>query len=155
MITFKPFTESEIMADEFLVEGEAQGVIKKAEVATSQAGNPIMKLTLSLTDCQGKTGEVVDNLVFIDSARWKVKQFCKAICFEDALRAGQIIPELINGRYLKCLIGKGKPRDNGKQYMEVKRYFEPLSVTEHKVTPPSGEFAFTQENKAFDDPIPF
>jgi hypothetical protein len=62
--------------------GEYECIVSKTEMKTSQAGNPMIKVELTIredVDQQGKKRKFFDNLVVQDNMMWKFNQVAKAV----------------------------------------------------------------------------
>lgn len=82
--SFKPQTEEEVL--NLFKEGIYNFKVKAAEDKISQAGNPMIKLTLMVWDNAGNERYVVDYLM--EKLMYKVKHFCDAVGLEKKYAAG-------------------------------------------------------------------
>ncbi len=80
MFKYEVLTEQEAMAERFqlLKEGEYDAVISSSSDAQSKTGNPMMDMTVSVYDENGKPHDVRDFLVFTKSMMWKVIHFAES-----------------------------------------------------------------------------
>jgi hypothetical protein len=101
--------------------GDYPFVIATATERQSTAGNDMIDLKV-LFEIGGKDFTVYDGLVFTPKALWKVKAFCDAVGIEDKWEAQNITGEDCLGRTGVAHLELGKPKQDGKQYMEVAYY---------------------------------
>lgn len=123
MFDYQVMGEEEAMQERFqiLKEGDYDGFIELSEDKISQnSGNPMMAMTLTVFDSEGKSYQVKDYLVFTKKMMWKVihcaesaglsqeyhlKKFCSQAVIGKRIRAkigietGSLIPDdKLNGR---------------------------------------------------------
>src|ERR1051325_4964372 len=77
--------------------GQYDATIVKAEAGISKAGNPMIKLRWRIDD-DGEYyhRQIFDNLVFTETALWRVRQFLAAIGYASDFK-GEINPENLLG----------------------------------------------------------
>jgi hypothetical protein len=143
MPTFEPRSDEELNAlipDKTVCNFE---VVSATEKKTN-AGNPMLKLNLKLWTPDGKTKFVWDYLIFdMESAEWKIKNFCKAVGMDEQYKMGLLEAYHCEGKCgsLMVAIKRDKngvyPDDN-----EVKQYL--IEKDKPKAT-----------SEEIDDDIPF
>jgi hypothetical protein len=76
--------------------GEYECMISKAEVKPTQAGEPMIKMELTIredVDQKGKKRKIFDNLLIRDTMMWKLNQVAKAAGLSEEEAAGFDTPE--------------------------------------------------------------
>lgn len=79
MFQYDVMSEEEALAERFqlMKEGIYEAVITASQDTTSaSSGNPMMDMTVTVYDDNGKPHEIRDFLVFTKNMMWKVIQFC-------------------------------------------------------------------------------
>ena len=100
MFAYQVVSEQEAMAERFqlLKEGEYDAIISASQDKQSSTGNPMMDMTLSVFDENGKSHDIRDFLVFTKTMMWKVVH-----CAESA----GILPEYESQKFCsEAVIGK-------------------------------------------------
>lgn len=92
MLTYEIMSPEEAEQERFqlMKEGEYDAVISSSEDKQSSTGNPMMDVTLTVYDEEGRTHNVRDFLVFTRSMMWKIIS-----CADSA----GILPEYNQGRF--------------------------------------------------------
>lgn len=77
MFQYEVLTEQEAMAERFqlIKEGEYDGVITESQDKTSSKGHPMMDMTVTVYDENGKSHDIRDFLVFTKTMMWKIVHF--------------------------------------------------------------------------------
>lgn len=110
MPNFTPKKDEELVT--LLNEGEGTFNVLDAQEATSEKGNPMIKLLLECWDCLGKKGTIFDYLIFTDNvfcAR-KIKHFCYAVGLEKEYESGKLNHFECQGKSGDLLIGIQKDK---------------------------------------------
>lgn len=108
MFAYQVLTEDEAMAERFqlLKEGVYDAVITKSEDKVSQnSGNPMMDMTVTVYDDNGKEHNVRDFLVFTKSMMWKVIHCAESAGCLAGYQDGQLCSEMLIGKRVKVKIG--------------------------------------------------
>lgn len=66
-----------------LDEGDYEFTVEKIEREVSKNQNNMLKLTLSVTDTEGHRTQVIDHLVLVKAALWKVSDFLRSIGLKE------------------------------------------------------------------------
>ena len=122
MFSYQVYSEQEAMIERFqlLKEGEYDAIISASHDKSSSTGNPMMDMTVSVFDENGKSHDVRDFLVFTKTMMWKVvhcadsagvlpeyesQKFCsdavigKRVRVKVAMEEGSVIPDdKLNGK---------------------------------------------------------
>lgn len=75
--------------------GQADFEVIAAKDDVSKKGNPMVKLTLSIWDSEGRQGQIFDYLV--SNVQWKIKGFFDSIGNPEAYESGEIDADVIVG----------------------------------------------------------
>lgn len=109
---FKPLQESELDAEpvkiyKLLPDGEYRFEVLSSKRRTSEAGNNMAELKLSVIDKDGMQYYVYDYLVFSDNNfnRMRIRHFCHAVGLKDEYEKGEL-PEELSGFGGTVNIGK-------------------------------------------------
>ena len=100
---YEVMTEQEAMSERFqlLKEGVYEGVITSSEDKNSSKGNPMMDMTVTVFDKNGKSFEIRDFLVFSKVCMWKVVHFVESADCAKEYQDGKFCSEIaINKRVL-------------------------------------------------------
>lgn len=119
---YQPMTEQEALNERFqlLKDGIYDAVITKSEDRQSSSGNPMMDMTVSVYDDNGKEHSVRDFLVFMPVMMWKVINCAKSAWVLKEYEAGEFCSQVVIRKRVKVKIvtepGKEIPVDklNGK-----------------------------------------
>ncbi len=87
---------------------------------TKDGENSIVRLTLRVTDANGGSALINDNLV--SNAPWKINQLLKAVGRASWFKSGNLNPSQLINLNGQCSLKK-KPY-NGKEYMNVEKYID-------------------------------
>jgi hypothetical protein len=122
MFAYQVLSEQQAMSERFqlLKEGEYDAIIIASQDRSSSTGNPMMDMTVSVYDENGKVHDIRDFLVFTKSMMWKVihcadsagimseyesQKFCsdaiigKRVRVKISMEEGSVIPEeKLNGK---------------------------------------------------------
>lgn len=104
-----PELENELMSEgkkeyPLLPEGDYPFQVIEAVDATSKAGNPMINMTLSVWDNDGKPSKVWDRLVFTEKALFRVRNFCKATGLDKNWEARKVNREDVEDTHGKVHI---------------------------------------------------
>lgn len=115
---FKPQSEDEINASQFLPDGEYDFTVLHAEEKISAAGNEYIFLKLQVWDREGK-----EHIVFTNLALMKLlKHFCDVAGLQDKYKFGEILASDCVGKVGLAEIGfePRKPKPDGSGYFSDK-----------------------------------
>jgi hypothetical protein len=125
MFNYTPMDEAEAMQERFqlLPKGEYDAVVQKSEdKVSSNSGNPMMDMTLTVYDAEGREHTVRDFLVFTKSMMWKAIHFSESAGIIDQYKSGQLCSIGAQGKSVRVKIaieeGRIIPEDKlqGKDY---------------------------------------
>jgi hypothetical protein len=92
---FTPKTDAELEAlknSHLLADGIYNFTVREVEQKISQTGNPMLKVTLGVTDSDN-IRTIVDYLVSTEKMMFKLKHFCEALGLEKEYLAGSFDPD--------------------------------------------------------------
>lgn len=158
MFSYQVLTEEEAMNERFslLKEGEYDAVVKTSiDAISSNSGNPMMDMTISVFDENGKEHAVRDFLVFTKAMMWKVVHFADSAGLIKEYESGRLCSDIaINTRVrVKVNIepgneipeGKLKGKPLGSKYPDKNKIEDYVKKTEQNPL---------ANNDPFDDDIP-
>jgi hypothetical protein len=96
MFKYQPMSEKEAMAERFqlLKAGVYEAVITASKDTTSaNSGNPMMDMTVTVYDHDGKPHDVRDFLVFTKAMMWKVIHFADSAALTKEYEGGKLCSE--------------------------------------------------------------
>lgn len=108
MLHYEVLTEEQAMSERFqlLPPGEYDAVIESSiDKVSANSGNPMMDITLSVYDEQGKPHAVRDFLVFTKAMMWKVIHFSQSTGMVVQYQNGQLCSMLAQGKNVRVKIG--------------------------------------------------
>ena len=120
-----------------IAEGDYNFAVTDARATTSKNDNQMIKLTLEVTVGRDEPIRVFDRLVAVDTALWKIHNFCEATGLD--YHSGELLPEHCLGRQGRAHFVLGEPNRKGRQYLEVGRYLEPTETSADASAGPTGE----------------
>lgn len=89
---FQPMTEEDAAAVNLMAKGEYDAVVRAAEEKTSQSGNQMFALQLTVYDGDAQK-HVFDYLVFTDGGHAKIQRFCKSADIWETYQSGELTPD--------------------------------------------------------------
>lgn len=107
MFSYDVMSEQEAMQERFqlLKEGEYDAVIDKSEDKVSaSSGNPMMDITLSVFDENGKAHTIRDFLVFTKGMMWKVIHFAESAGLTKEYAEQKLCSEVAVGNRVRVKI---------------------------------------------------
>lgn len=124
MFHYEVLSEQEAMAERFqlLKEGEYDAIISASQDKVSNSGNPMMDMTVSVFDDNGRTQDVRDFLVFTKPMMWKVIQCADSAGLIAEYQAQKFCSEAIIGKRVRVKIGV----EEGSEIPEDKLKGKPL-----------------------------
>lgn len=155
MFNYEVLTEQEAMEERFnlLKEGEYDAVITASSDAQSKTGNPMMDMTVSVYDENGKAHDVRDFLVFTSKMMWKVIHFAESAGCLPGYEDGQLCSEMAVGKRVRVKInveeGSEIPQDKlkgkslGSKYPDKNKIEDYIKKEDQK----------PHEQKVSDDPF--
>lgn len=104
-LEFIPKKEEELV--DLLKEGEGNFQILSAEKKQSHAGNSMIKLTVKVWDCEGKTSNIFDYLMLSahNFSLRKIKHFCESCELHDKYESGKLNAIDCENQFGKLIIG--------------------------------------------------
>lgn len=106
MFAYQVMNEQEAMQERFqlLKEGEYDAVITASSDSQSKTGNPMMDMTVSVYDENGKAHDVRDFLVFTSKMMWKVVHFADSAGCLQGYEDGKLCSEMAIGKRVRVKI---------------------------------------------------
>lgn len=107
MFAYQVYSEQEAMAERFqlMKEGEYDAIISASQDRVSaNSGNPMMDMTVTVFDDNGKSHDVRDFLVFTNTMMWKVIHCADSAGLIKEYEAGQFCSELVIGKRVRVKI---------------------------------------------------
>jgi hypothetical protein len=143
MFHYEVMSAQEANAERFqlLKEGQYEGVITSSTDTTSSKGSPMMDMTVSVYDENGKSHEIRDFLVFTKPMMWKVVHFADSANVSKEYEAGKLCSEVVLNKRVMVKIGienggeipadrlKGKPA--GTRYFDKNKIEDYLKKEKH------------------------
>ena len=122
------------------------------EKVGKNSGYPYLNLELKVS-IKGQKGtlSVYDTLSIHPKMMWKIEQFC-AVTGHD-FSEGDLSPQNCIGKEGDAAFVMGKPKDNGKQYLEVDQYVYDTKNDVYEGKPPNDDEV--PEKTEGDDDLPF
>lgn len=155
MFHYEVMSEQEAMQERFqlLKEGEYEAVITASSDSQSKTGNPMMDMTVSVYDENGKAHDVRDFLVFTKQMMWKIVHFCDSASLLKEYEEGKLCSEIAVGCRVRVKInveeGSEIPQDKlkgkalGSKYPDKNKIEDYIRKEDQKPL----------EQKAEDDPF--
>jgi hypothetical protein len=157
MFQYQPMTEQEAMAERFqlLKEGIYDAVITASSDTTSSKGHPMMDMTVTVYDENGKSHDVRDFLVFTKAMMWKVVHFAESANCLEGYQDGKLCSEMAINKTVKVKLGVEKggeiPEDKLKGKPLGTRYFDKNKIEDYV----KNDNAEKKEELLKDDDVPF
>ncbi len=155
MFNYEVLSEQEAMEERFnlLKEGEYDAVITSSSDSQSKTGNPMMDMTVSVYDENGKAHDVRDFLVFTKQMMWKVVHFADSAGCLEGYQDGQLCSEMVTGKRVRVKIaieeGREIPEDKLKGKPLGSKYFDKNKIEDYI----KKEDQKPHEQKVSDDPF--
>lgn len=117
MFEYQPISEQQAMAERFqlIKEGIYEAVITSSQDTQSKTGNPMMDMTVTVYDENGKAHDIRDFLVFTKQMMWKVIHFCDSAGILKEYEEGNLCSQVaIDKRVMvKVIVEEGReiPQD--------------------------------------------
>jgi len=157
MFQYQPMSEQEAMAERFqlLKEGIYDAVITASSDTTSSKGHPMMDMTVTVYDENGKSHDVRDFLVFTKAMMWKVVHFAESANCLEGYQDGKLCSEMAINKTVKVKLGVEKggeiPEDKLKGKPLGTRYFDKNKIEDYV----KNDNAEKKEELLKDDDVPF
>ncbi len=151
--SYQIYTEQEAMSVRFqlLKEGEYDAIIKSSEDKVSaNSGNPMMDMTITVFDEQGKAHDVRDFLVFTKAMMWKVVHFADSAGISKEYEEGKLCSDIVIDKHVRVKVAI----EQGKEIPHDKLNGKPLGSKypdKNKIE----DYLKKDENVLADDDIPF
>lgn len=163
MLRYEIMTESEAMSERFqlLKEGIYDAVVAASQDTKSKKGSPMMDITLTVYDKEGKTHEIRDFLVLTRQMMWKVIHFAESAGILKEYEEGALCSKIAAGKRVLVKVateeGREIPDDklNGKPVGT--RYFDKNKIEDYINATENNSRAFPNNQQVAwmnDDPIP-
>jgi len=106
MLAYQPISEAEAMQERFqlLKEGEYDAVVSASIDTQSSSGNPMMDVTVTVYDENGKGHDVRDFLVFMKQMMWKIVHFADSCGITKEYEEGKLCSEVAIHKRCKVMI---------------------------------------------------
>lgn len=151
MFQYDVMSEQEAMAERFqlMKEGIYEGVITSSQDTRSSTGNPMMDVTVTVYDENGKPHDVRDFLVFTKTMMWKVIHFCDSAGLLKEYEAGKLCSQVAIDKRVMVKVAveegseipqdklKGKPL--GSKYPDKNKIGEYIKRSEQGAQVPNGD----------------
>lgn len=161
MFHYQVMTEQDAMNERFqlLKEGIYEAVVSASSDTISSKGHPMMDMTVTVYDQDGKTHDVRDFLVFTKQMMWKIVHFADSAGMLKEYEAGNLCSETaINKRcVVKIVIEQGGeiPQDKLKGKPLGTRYFDKNKVEDYIKKGDQGVPNGNEPPPFTDDDVPF
>lgn len=161
MLHYEVMSEQEAMNERFqlLSEGVYEAVITASQDTTSSKGSPMMDMTVTVYDKNGKSHDVRDFLVFTKQMMWKAVHFADSAGILKEYEEGKLCSETaINKRcVVKIVVEQGGeiPQDKLKGKPLGSRYFDKNKVEDYVKKADQGAPTGETPPPFQDDDIPF
>lgn len=164
MFQYEVMSEQEAMQERFQLvkEGIYDAVITASQdTCSANSGNPMMDMTVTIYDENGKPHDVRDFLVFTKAMMWKVVHFADSAGITKEYEAGQLCSEVAIGKRVQVKItveeGSEIPQDKLKGKPLGSKYPDKNKVEDYIKKSDQGATAAPSENPApfTDDDIAF
>ncbi len=95
MFAYQVMNEHEAMQERFhlLKEGEYDAIITSSSDSQSKSGNPMMDMTVTVFDEEGREHPIRDFLVFTNTMMWKVIHFAESAGISKEYESGVLCSE--------------------------------------------------------------
>jgi len=162
MFQYDVMSEQEAMAERFqlMKEGIYEGVITSSQDTKSSTGNPMMDMTVTVYDENGKPHDVREFLVFTKTMMWKVIHFCDSAGLLKEYESGKLCSQMaIDKRVMvKVAVEEGSeiPQDKLKGKPLGSKYPDKNKIGEYIKKADQGQGTPTGDNPPpfTDDDIP-
>ena len=106
-----PVITEEEMTPKMLEVGNAHFLVREADETFSKSGNPMVKLTLHVTDKKKNEGIVFDYLVGTENMAFKIKHFWESLGNPDQYATGDSPVDLMIAKTGTCRLKLDKSTD--------------------------------------------
>ncbi len=162
MFQYQIMSEQEAMEERFnlLKEGEYDAVITASSDAQSKTGNPMMDMTVTVYDDNGKAHDVRDFLVFTKQMMWKVVHFCDSASLLKEYEEGKLCSEVAIGCRVRVKInveeGSEIPQDKLKGKSLGSKYPDKNKIEDYiKRSDADDSHSNPESSAVVDDDVPF
>lgn len=113
MFQYDVLTEQQAMAERFqlIKEGEYDAIITASQdTKSSNSGNPMMDMTVTVYDTNGKPHDIRDFLVFTKAMMWKVVHFANSAGILKEYEEGKLCSQVAIDKHVrvKVVVEEGK-----------------------------------------------
>jgi hypothetical protein len=156
--SYQVMSEQEAMEARYqlLKEGIYEAVISTSIDKTSSTGNPMMDMTVSVYDENGKAHDIRDFLVFTEKMTWKAIHCAESAGILQEFQEGKFCSELVQNKRVKVKIAIEKggiiPEDKLKGSPLGSRYPDKNKIEDYLK---DCEQASKESNELVDSEIPF
>jgi len=162
MIKYEVMSEQEAMQERFqlLKEGVYDAVISASmDTISATSGNPMMAMTVSVYDENGKSHDIKDFLVFTKALMWKVIHFSDSAGVLKEYAEGKLCSDVaINKRVkVKIVVEEGNeiPQDKLKGKPLGSKYFDKNKIDDYVKKSEWNSVDKKSSNNFQDDEVPF
>lgn len=161
MLDYEVLSESEAMQERFqlLPDGEYGAVIDDAKERNSKTGNPMIELTLSVYDMNGKAHTVKDYLVFTRGMMWKVIHCAESAGLIEEYNNKKFGEDILRGRNINVKIGIEKgaeiPFDKLKGKPVGTHYSDKNKVEDYLKKDGINKQSIVKDDSFIEDDLPF
>lgn len=117
---------------------------------TSGNGNDMLKLTLKINSGKLKGRQLFTNLVFVEAAMFKIREFLQAVGAKIEKKSSNVDFSKTVGKEIKVLVIQKKNNETGEMYNDIKKFL-PVSDTSDLATASSEG----KEDDSEEDELPF
>ncbi len=107
MFNYQVMSEQQAMQERFqlMKEGEYDAVVTASQdTVSANSGNPMMDMTVTVYDSNGKTHDIRDFLVFTNAMMWKVVHFSNSADIVKEYEEGKLCSEIAIGKRVRVKI---------------------------------------------------
>ncbi len=159
---YEVLNEKEAMSERFqlLKEGEYDAIISASQdTVSANSGNPMMDMTVSVFDENGKSHDVRDFLVFTKTMMWKVVHCADSAELMKEYEAQKFCSQAIIGKRVRVKInieeGGIIPEDKLKGKLVGSRYPDKNKIEDYVMKEDQKPLSSNKETGLFDDEVPF
>ncbi len=162
MFAYEVMNEQEAMQERFqlMKEGEYDAIISASQdTKSANSGNPMMDMTVSVFDDNGKSHDVRDFLVFTKTMMWKVVHMADSAGILKEYEEGKLCSETVIGKRVRVKINveqggiipedklKGKPL--GSKYPDKNKIEDYVKKEDQKPLATNNDDPFKDDDIAF------
>lgn len=161
MFAYQVFSEQQAMQERYqlLKEGDYDAIISSStDTVSANSGNPMMDMTVSVFDDNGKAHDIRDFLVFTPKMMWKVVHCADSAGLLTEYEAQQFCSNIVRGKRVRVKInieqGSEIPEDKLKGKLYGSKYPDKNKIEDYVKKEDQKPLA-SNENNLTDDDVPF